>query len=178
MEKRKHTIHFGVLQLVTVVLLLSGSIYYGLDHWPKNTKKNDNSSSTTVVQTDPNAKYLVIPEWNIKIKLSQPIENAYYDTKTGSELESRSLRSASLKDEPVCAKDAQSIATVFKVKKDDVDEQLNRKYKDTQNGVVIGPNFYFIQTSQFSCTTKPEKAELLQSIRDAFADAARTIQSR
>jgi hypothetical protein len=178
MEKRKHTIRFGILQLITVILFFSGGIYYALDHWPKNTKKNNSSSTSAATQTDPNAKFLVIPEWNIKIKLSKPIENAYYDTKTGSELDSRSLRSASLKDEPACAKDAQSIATVFKVKKDDVDEQLNRKYMDTQNGVVIGPNFYFIQTSQFSCTTKPEKAELLQSIRDAFADAARTIQSK
>ena len=176
MEKHKRSLRIGILQLITLVLFLSGAVYYGASHWPKKTKETNGATPSTAI--DPNAKYLVIPEWNIRVKLSKPIEDAYYDTKTGSELESRSLRSASLKDEPICANDPQSIATIFKVKNDAVDPQLNKKYKDTQNGESTGPNFYFIQTSQFSCTAKPEKAELLQSIRDAFSDAAKTIQGR
>jgi hypothetical protein len=176
MEKHKRNIRLGILQLVTLLLFASGAIYYVADHWPKKTEKASVTSQTKSV--DPNAKYLIIPEWNIKIILSKPIEDAYYDTKTDSEIESRSLRSASLSNEPGCAKDPQSIATIFKVKNDAVDIQLNKKYRGTQEGVTIGPNFYFIQTSQFSCTPKPEKAELLQSIRSAFRDAAKTIQSR
>ena len=177
MEKHKRSLKVGILQLITLILFISGSVYYGVSHWDQNSKETK-VSNTTQATIDPNAKYLVIPEWNVRIKLSQPIEDAYYDTKTDSELESRSLRSASLKDEPVCSKDPQSIATIFRVKNDAIDPQLNKKYRDTQNGETIGPNFYFIQTSQFSCTAKPEKAEALQSIRKAFGDAAKTIQSR
>jgi hypothetical protein len=178
MGKQKLYIRFGILQLVTLLLFISGALYYTIMHWPSN---EDTKQSTITVKTTPvdtNARYLVIPEWNIKILLSKPIEDAYYDAKTDSELESRSLRSASLADEEGCAKDPQSIATIFKVNNDAVDEQLNKKYRDTQDGVTIGSSFYFIQTSQFSCTPKPEKAELLQSIRSAFGDASKTIQAR
>ena len=176
MNKQKRRFNIGILQVITVLLFASGAIFYTVHHWPKKAEKNIVSSQDRI--SDPNAKYLVIPEWNIKIALSKPIEDAYYDTKTDSELESRSLRTQSLAVEPGCAKDPQSIATVFRVNNDAVDEQLNKKYRDTQHGVTIGPNFYFIQTSQFSCTPKPEKAELLQSIREAFGNAAKTIQSR
>jgi len=178
MEKQKLHIRFGILQLVTLLLFISGGLYYVVTHWPNNDNTEQSTTAIKSIPIDPNAKYLVIPEWNIKILLSKPIEDAYYDAKTDSELESRSLRSARLADEEGCAKDPQSIATIFKVNNDAIDEQLNKKYRDTRDGVTIGASFYFIQTSQFSCTPKPEKAELLQSIRSAFGDASKSIQAR
>ena len=178
MNKQKLFFRFGILQSITLLIFIVAASYYAVIHWPKKANTVPEAKSQKVVSNEPNAKYLIIPEWNIKITLSKPIEDAYYDTKTDSKIESRSLRSASLSSEPGCAEDPQSIATIFKVNKEAVDIQLNRKYRDTQQGVTVGPNFYFIQTSQFSCTPKPEKAELLQSIRNAFADAAKTIQPR
>lgn len=170
--------HLAIL-IVVVVLVIVGLVGYRV------TQKDDSKSTATEVKTeektpqtkseDSGTKYLTIKEWGVKFELTQATADAYYDTKTASNLASMSLRSHSLDTEADCTNTAQSVASIFRVPKDDINEQTGKKYSEAGDGQTIGEYYYFIQSSQYMCTEDTEKAILLQGIRNSFNVAGPTI---
>jgi cytoskeletal protein RodZ len=174
----------GLIVLV-VVLLIGFAGWYMVTKHKDNKPKATNTTSTSASKNDQktsnattgDTKYLEIKEWGIKFALTTDTADAYYDNKTASPLASMSLRSHALDSEPDCTTAPQSIASIFRVPKDAEDDSLpGKKYNETQDGKTIGDYFYFIQSSQISCTQNLDKQIILQGIRNSFNTASPTIQ--
>lgn len=173
--------------IIIVAILIVAAI--GLVGW-RVSRKNPEPVVTTTVETPSNSKaqtdnsqtsgatkYLEIKEWGVKFALTADTSDAYYDNKTSSPLDSMSLRAHSLDSEPDCTNGPQSVATLFRVPKDALDEMANnKKYSQVENGKVIDNYFFFISGSQYSCTDNTDKQIVLQGVRNSFNTAGPTIQ--
>lgn len=133
------------------------------------------SQSTTSTNSD-GTKYLEIKEWGVKFKLTTATLDAYYDNKKTTTLDAMSLRSHSLDTESDCTASPQSVATIFRVPKDAMDDQAGKKYSEADEGKTIGDYFYFIQGSQYNCTDNLDKQIILQGARNSFNTASPSIQ--
>lgn len=185
-DMKKNETGFGIIGIVMIVVAI---LAVGLVGWYVMTSMNKKKAPTTTTpaatnqtqattnNTDGATKYLEIKEWGIKFALTTDTADAYYDTKTSSPLDSMSLRTHSLDSEPECKTGPQSVSTIFRVKKDAMDDSISgKKYSETQDGKTIGDYFYFIQSSQSSCTEDTEKKITLQGVRNSFNTAGSTIQ--
>lgn len=136
---------------------------------------NDTEKATDTDKNGGETKFLTIKEWGVKFALTTDTADAYYDTKTSSNLDSMSLRSHSLDSEADCTTGPQSVASIFRVPKDIINEQTSKKYSEGGDGNTIGEYYYFIQSSQYMCTQDTEKAIILQGVRNSFNVAGPTI---
>jgi len=176
---------FGVIEVVISILVVGLLVFGGWYVWQANntpavlqTAAQGTPSDNTNNNGDGETKYLSVQEWGIKFALTTDTADAYYDAKTSSSLQSYSLRSHSLDAVPNCKDESQSIATIFRVPKDEMnqDGQPDKMYRETQEGKVIGNYFYFISGAQYACTEDPSLAPILQGVRNAFVTASLTIQ--
>jgi Tfp pilus assembly protein PilV len=182
---------FGVLVIVVIILVVA---VIGLAGWKfMRGMHKDEATTTTTTTTTNNAKsdtsktteatnqgatkYLTIKEWGVKFALTTDTADAYYDTATSSSLDSMSLRVHSLDSESDCKNGKLSLAGIFRVPKDAMDDMLpGKKYSETRDGKTVGDYFYFISGSQYMCTEAPDKQVTLQAVRNSFNTAGPTIQ--
>ena len=176
--------HLLIVLIIALLAILGFTVYRMMQSNNKSDSKASTSDTkTTDVKTNAaeteskkeSAKFLTIKEWGIKFALTTATADAYYDTKTGSPIDSMSLRSHSLDSETDCTNTAQSVASIFRVPKDEVNEQTSKKYSEGGDGQTIGEYYYFIQSSQYLCTDDKEKAIILQGVRNSFNTAGPTI---
>jgi hypothetical protein len=172
----------GIIIIIVVVAVIgvAGWTVIKGRHKPQATTTSTTTKSTEVTtetSKEGATKYLVIKEWGVKFALTSDTADAYYDNKTSSSLDSMSLRSHSLDSEADCTSGTQSVASIFRVPKDAVDDMLpDKKYSETHEGKTIGDYFYFISSSQYLCTDNVDKQVILQGVRNSFNTASPTIQ--
>lgn len=121
-------------------------------------------------------KYLDIPEFGVKLPLSENISDAYYVT-SPKYTNFVYLKVHSLDNEPQCKSDNSSTAALTRVGKDEINQMDNKKYSERYNGTTIGNYFYFIDLAQYVCAESSKGITKLDSIRKAFQDASQTIES-
>lgn len=187
MKLRKSQNGFSAIEILLLILLLLLLIFLGWYVWNKKESKPpaNSSSNATPAKTETKAtetpqstvNYLKIPEWGVKVKLSDDIKDAYYDNKVTTNLSAFSLRVHSLDSETQCKNDPQSLSTIFKVGKDEPsDQDPTTTYAKMEKGVVIGDSFYFISRAQYNCTSDASKEALLNKAIKAFTDASPNIE--
>lgn len=177
---------FGAIGIIIVIVVL---VAVGLVGWKvfaaKDKPASDTATSSEKSDLGPadtttpggDTTYLTINEWGVKFALTADTSDAYYDDKTSSSLDSMSLRVHSLDSEDDCKTGSQSVASIFRVDKDAMNDNIpDKKYSETNDGQTIGDYFYFIQSSQYMCTDKAELQELLQAVRNGFNTASPTIE--
>lgn len=187
--KLKNEAGFGAIEglIIVVVVVLIGAAGWFVMSRHKTTKPTATITSTTKTPatsdttsnstTDGSTKYLTIKEWGVKFALTTATADAYYDTKTNSSIDSMSLRSHSLDTEADCTTSPQSVATLFRVPKDAMDDMIpGKKYSETQDGKTIGDYFYFISGAQYNCTDKTDMLIILQGVRNSFDTAGPSVQ--
>lgn len=176
----------SIIELILLLLLILILILLGLYVASKNKKSKQTPPQQNVSQktektpeTVATVAYLKIPEWGVKIKLSADILDAYYDSNSSTTMSAFSLRTKSLDIEPDCKNGNQSVADIFKVKKDEIDPQYEleaKKYSQTQKGVTIGDSFYFTGESQYTCAVDKANESLLTKVKRAFVKASSDIE--
>lgn len=182
--KSKILIFIGI---IIILILLSGAYLFG-----KNSSSNNlivtntsptNSPTPTVtailtktpVQT---ANFLEIPEYGVKIALSENIKDAYYLPETAAKGYIY-LKVHSLDSEPQCKKDISSTAAISRLgKNDQVPYEMTYEEFTTQRatGVTIGEYFYYIDLAQYACAETKVGQALLEKVRKEFSEAAKTIE--
>lgn len=179
---------FSSIELLLLLLLILLLIFLGWYVWSQKDKNKPESSNNTPAKTEQKKQepakapasaptYLKIPEWGIKVKLSDNIKDAYYDKNISTDMEAFSLRVKSLDNEADCKNGAQSVAAIFKVGKNQPDPQDETKtYPETQKGVTIGNDFYFINVAQYYCSEDKGVQTTLDKIRTAFTQASSQIE--
>ncbi len=188
--KRLHQSENGLslIELLLLLLLILLLLFVSWYVWSQKNKNQPNSannsapssSTQTTKKTEPTnqattATYLKIPEWGIKVKLSDNILDAYYDT--AKEADSFNLRVKSMDTEADCKTGDLSVAGIFKASKDEPDpQQAGKTIAQTQKGVVIGDTFYYIGVAQYYCTQDAGKQALLNKVRTAFTNVTTQIE--
>ncbi len=181
-----------IVLILVIVGLIAGVGYYVYNSQKKTNTALDNAAKS---QADPQKsekkeeiteeaenttqKYLEIKEWGIKFKLTENIEDAYYDGIKATSMEAFSLRVHSLDSEPDCKTGSQSIVTIFKVDKDTPDDRLpDQKYSETNatQGKLIANDFYFMGGAQYTCAQNANNQDLLNKVRKEFIEASATIE--
>lgn len=188
MKKNEQGTSIIELLLILLILIILGLLGWYIwqakkDNKPKGSDASTPSSipaSKTEAQkkadtSQPAALYLKIPEWGIKIKLTDDIKDAYYDA--AKQPDAFNLRVKSLDSETDCKTGDLSVAAIFKVGKDEKYPQDETKtYAEAQKGVVIGDSFYFTGVAQYSCTQNAGYQTLLTKVRTAFTNASAVIE--
>lgn len=182
----------GLLIVLAVVLLGGVGVYVN----KVNSDNKQLSSATTtpngdlVSPTDQNTpkqqkpveeKYLTIKEWGVKLKLTDSIKDAYYDTKdllSSNDTVGYSLRVHSLDSEPACKDSDASVSAISRVPVN-LDDPANpgKKFSESRvdSGTTIGSYFYYIESAQYPCAQNPDKQELLGYVRIEFNLAGKSI---
>lgn len=138
---------------------------------PSTVTITTSTPTLTPVPTTNNQKtYLEVPEFGVKIQLSDEIKDAYYVNTTASKGYVY-LKVHSLDIEPQCKKDDSSTAALSRVGKDEINPMTNGKYSDSFKGKVIGNYFYYIDLAQYSCAESIEGKANLEKVRSAFTNA-------
>jgi hypothetical protein len=178
-----------LLTIIVVGLLIGGGVYY-FQHYkkvasPATTSSSQQTNQQAQAQTQPQtsqAKYLEIKEWGIKFKLTDNIQDAYYDAVKATSMDAFSLRTHSLDFEEDCRTGSQSIVAIFRVGKDAKDEAVegNKTYAETMasQGVTIGDYFYFTQGAQYGCAKTQKGNDILGKVRGEFSKAGATIEQQ
>lgn len=177
--------HLEILLIIIVVVLVGGAGFY----YFTNQRKETSQSATQTVQQVPQpqsqnqaaqAKYLEITEWGVKFKLTENIQDAYYDANVSTKMDAFSLRTHSLDTEPDCKNGSQPIVTIFRVGKDAKDDAVegDKTYAETMasQGTTIGDYFYFTQGAQYGCAQTEQGQEILGKVRGEFSKAGATIE--
>ena len=175
-----HIVVIVVIALILVIGLVGYRVSQNKDkpvaiNTPKITNSTQSKENTSLANSSDKTKFLTIKEWGVKFALTTATLDAYYDTKTGSPIDSMSLRSHALDSEAECRDKAQSVASIFRVAVDEIDDQTSEKYSETYDGQTVGDHYYFIQSSQYLCTENLEKSVILQAIRNSFNTSGSTI---
>jgi len=133
-------------------------------------------TSQTSQNSQAEQKYLDIPEFGVKLPLSENISDAYYVT-SPKYTNFVYLKVHSLDNEPQCKSDDSSTAALTRVGKDEINQMDNKKYSERYSGTTIGNYFYFIDLAQYVCAESSKGITKLDSVRKAFQDASQTIES-
>ena len=126
---------FGTIETILVIIIVGIIGFTGWFVWDSSQKTSD-SLNSTVKSTEASAtakkssatptpksaaatgKYLELPEWGVKFKLSANIEDAYYDKSASvSENNGFNLRVHSLDAENDCKTGSASVASIARVDK-------------------------------------------------------------
>jgi len=131
---------------------------------------------TTIKFSDP--KYLMVPQFNVKIPLTKGNKDAY-STKTGKSQNNTSwvyLKVHSLDSEKYCNGAASDgIASLVIVPKDLTDDKTGKKYSESGIGTLIGNYFYYIEGSQSVCSVDNSNQAIESNARKAFLNASKKI---
>ncbi len=187
---KKNQAGFGVVEGL-LVLVVAGIIgftgWYVLQSKSKTNNALDNAANSqanpdkktaapVATQAQSEVKYLEVPEYGVRFKLSHDIADAYYQVNP-EPTAGISLRVHSLDSEPECKTGRTSVAGLIKVAKDEVNPLAdNKKYSEVMKGAIIGDYFYYIGNAQYSCVQDPNNQALLEKVRAAFAEASSTIE--
>lgn len=186
---KKNQNGFGVVEglLALVIIGVIGFTgWYVLQSKSKTNKVLDDAAnsqpnpdkkaaSPVAAPVQPEVKYLEVPEYGVKFKLSPSIADAYYE-KNSDPIAGIALRVHSLDVEPDCKSGKNSVAALLKVGKDEVNPLAEKKYSESMKGVVIGDYFYYIGNAHYSCVQDPKNQPLLDKVRVAFSEASSTIE--
>lgn len=120
---------------------------------------------------------LEVPQFGIKIALSEDIKDAYVVVPKSNPNDYVYLKVHSLDGETQCNSDESSTAAISKVGKDAVSEMSGKKYSDSFNGVTIGNYYYYIDLAQYSCAESEVGKAKLELVRKAFSNASISIKA-
>lgn len=128
------------------------------------------------VSQQPETKYLVIPDWGIRLTLTADTHNAFFNSRGASPL-LRNLGTRSLTTETGCTNEPAAI--IYRVQKDAVNVfNGNKKYTDVETGKVIDDYFYFIKAGAQTCSGNPESEALLPRVKADFMAATPSIEKQ
>ncbi len=173
--------------IIVVLILLSGAYFLGKNSVSNNLIVNNpsptNSPTTTITATPTTTSaqtknFLEIPEYGVKIALSENIKDAYYLPETATKGYIY-LKVHSLDLEAQCKKDNSSTAAISRLgKNDQVPYEMTYEEFTTQRatGVTIEDYFYYIDLAQYSCAETKAGQALLEKVRKEFSEAAKTIE--
>lgn len=138
-----------------------------------STFKFTDQTSSQSPQTQ--AKFLEIPEFNVKVSLSSNIQDAYYLPATANKGYVY-LKVHSLDSEPYCNDNSSlGVAALNRVGIDEIDQRTEKKFSDSGNGSTIGKYYFYIDLEQAVCSQNSANQTLETNARKAFGEASKTI---
>lgn len=174
---------FGVVEVI-LILIIVGII--GFTGWRvyeanKEISQSPVENSTIKKETQLNdtediarTRHLEVPEMGVKIKLTDDIKDAYYETYSDKAV---SLKTKSLDSYGDCKENQLSVVALIKVGKDEIDPMTDKKFSVNGSGVVVGESYYYIQGAQYACVDDDQaQLAILSKVRAAFVDAAKSIE--
>lgn len=171
-QKRSSLLTVTIILLILIGLGVGGRIL--LRQYDKVTSTTDASTGAPI---NASTQFLTISQWGIKFALTAETADAYYDTSTTSSVDSMSLRVHSLDTEASCKNDPLSVAGIYRVTPDAMDEFApGKKYIETKEGKVVGDYFYYIESAQIQCARTANARTLLQGVLKGFNSAGPSIQ--
>ncbi len=154
----------------SINFFLDFSNFKGIAYEIYSTFRFNDSKSQTSTQ-----KYLEIPEFKVKIPITDANKDAYAVIKTVNGFTFAELRVHSLDSEKYCNDESSGgLAFLNKVSKDKLNER-EKSIVDTEYAKLIGNYYYYIEGSQAVCTQDKANLNIEVKARGAFLNAVKNI---